>query len=72
MPNEPVRQEQVIAAVKQILGVGSYVNMEQAGVGFEMILNAAAVKAFIYQNWPLSERVLRQGLIQLAKDGYLR
>jgi len=66
-----VTREQIVAAVKSILGSETYNNMGDR-VPLPMKMNYAAIKAFISDDMPYSSLVLRQGFIQLEKEGYLK
>jgi len=66
-----VTREQVTNAVKAILGNEVYNNMGDR-VPLLMKMMYAAVKAFISDDLPYSSLVLRQGLIQLEKENYLK
>ena len=70
--NKKVTRAEVEAAVKSILTNSVYSAMKASGTPWIMLLHYAALRAFIYQTWPISAQVLRQGLLQLEKDGYIQ
>jgi hypothetical protein len=68
---EEVTRECVIIAAKSILGEDAYNNVEKSS-GCPMAWNLAAVKMFINETLPYAASILRQGLRQLERDGYLK